>query len=50
MVTPLQPREFFRGLWKGEGELVPHPLLKWLVPRERFGFFSEAVWLSDTAG
>ena len=48
MVTPLQPREFFRGLWQGEGELVPHPLLRWLVPRERFRFFSEAVWLSDT--
>jgi hypothetical protein len=48
MVTPLQPKEFFRGLWKGEGELVPHPLLRWLVPRERFRFSSEAVWLSDT--
>ena len=48
MVTPLQSREFFRGFWKGEGELLPHPLLRWLVPRERFRFFSETAWFSDT--
>ncbi len=48
MVTPLQPKEFFRGLWTGEGEISPHPLLHWIIPRERLRFFSEAVWLSET--
>jgi hypothetical protein len=48
MVTPLQPREFFRGLWTGDGELIPHPLLRWLVPRQPFRFTSEPVWLSET--
>jgi hypothetical protein len=48
IVTPLQPRQFFTGVWRGEGELVPHPLLRWLVPRERFRFSSETVWFSET--
>ena len=48
MVTPLQPKEFFRGLWTGEGELSPHPLLRWLIPRERFRFYSEPIRLSET--
>ncbi len=48
MVTPLQPKEFFRGRWRGEGELVPHPLLRPFVRRERIRLFSEAHWLSET--
>jgi hypothetical protein len=48
MVTPLQPREFFRGCWRGEGELVPHSLLRAFVRREHIRLFSEANWLSDT--
>ena len=48
MVTPLQPREFFRHGWSGEGEFIPHRLLRWLIRRERFCFFSEPDWLSDT--
>jgi hypothetical protein len=48
MVTPLQPREFFQGIWQGEGELIPSPLLRWVIPRERFQFSSEATWLSET--
>src|SRR5215471_8291087 len=47
MVTPLQPKEFFRGFWYGEGELVPHPLLRLLISRERIRLSSEAHWLSD---
>jgi hypothetical protein len=47
-VTPLRPKEFFRGLWTGEGEVIPHPLLRWLVPRQPFRFTSEPVWLSET--
>src|SRR5687768_7584813 len=48
MITPLQPRAFFRGVWRGEGELIPNPMLRLMVPRERFQFSSEATWLSDT--
>ena len=48
MVTPLQPRDFFRGVWRGEGELIPNPLLRLFIPRERFQFSSEAKWLSET--
>jgi len=48
MVTPLQPKEFFRGTWRGEGELVPHVLVRWLLPRERIRFSTEAIWLSET--
>jgi len=47
MVTPLQPKEFFRGNWKGEGRLIAHPLLTWLVPEERVHLSSQARWLSD---
>jgi hypothetical protein len=47
-ITPLQPDEFFAGTWKGEGELVPHPLLRWVVPKERIRFSSRSIWLSDT--
>jgi len=48
MVTQLQPKEFFRGRWHGEGELVPHPLLRPFVRREGIRLTSEAHWLSDT--
>ena len=47
MSTPLQPKEFFTGTWKGEGELIPHPLLRWLIPREQICFSSQTIWLSD---
>ena len=48
MVTPLQPKEFFRGDWKGQGRLIAHPLLRWFVPEERIHLSSEARWLSET--
>ena len=48
MITPLQPREVFRGNWKGEGRLIAHSLLRWLVPEERIHLSSEARWLSET--
>ena len=47
-VTPLQPKKFFTGTWKGEGELSPHPLLRWLIPKERVCFSGRSVWLSET--
>lgn len=48
MITPIQPKEFFRGQWKGQGKLIAHPLLRWLVPEERIYMSSEACWLSET--
>jgi hypothetical protein len=48
MITPLQPKEFFRGRWRGQGHLVPHPLLRPFFRREGIRFSSEAQWLSDT--
>ena len=48
MVTPLIPKEFFQGTWRGEGELIPNALLRWFAPREHFYLTSEATWLSDT--
>jgi hypothetical protein len=48
MITPLQPKEFFTGIWKGEGELIPHPLLRWLIPRDKIRYSSQPTWLSDT--
>jgi hypothetical protein len=48
MVTPLQPKEFFTGIWKGEGELRLHPLLRWVMPKEQIRFSGQPVWLSDT--
>ena len=47
-VTPCQPREFFRGTWTGDGELLPHRLFRWFAPRERVRMTSEPIWLSDT--
>ncbi len=47
-LTPLQPKEFFRGKWEGEGEIAPSPLLRWLYPKEKIRYFSEAEWLTDT--
>lgn len=47
-VTPRQPTRFFRGTWTGEGDLVPRPLLRWIVRRERLRVTTEPVWLSDS--
>ena len=48
MITPLQPREFFKGYWHGEGQLIPNPVLRLVQPRQRILFSSSAHWLSDT--
>ena len=48
MITPLQPREFFRGVWRGEGELRPHPLLRIFLPVQPFRFSCNVTWLSDS--
>ena len=47
-MTPLQPRDFFSGTWQGDGELLPHPLLRWFQRRDTIRFSSSTEWLSDT--
>ena len=47
-VTPLQPREFFSGRWQGDGEVLPHVVLRSLIPRQGIRFSSCTRWLSDT--
>jgi hypothetical protein len=49
MATPLQPKEFFAGVWRGEGELSPHPLLRWVVRKERIHFEGRTILLSERA-
>jgi hypothetical protein len=48
MVTPLQPKEFFQGVWTGAGELRPRPWARPFVPRQGVRLTSEAEWLTDT--
>lgn len=47
MVTPLRPKQFFQGVWSGDGELIIHRLLRWFAPNQRLRMTSEAAWLSD---
>ncbi len=47
MITPLQPEKFFTGIWQGEGELSPHPLFRWVMPKDHIRFLSQPIWLSD---
>ena len=46
-ITPLEPGNFFSGIWLGEGELIPHPLIAWLVPKERIHLQSHTICLTD---
>lgn len=46
-ITPLEPQNFFSGIWRGEGELIPSRLNSWFVPKERIRLQSQITWLSD---
>lgn len=48
VITPLNARKFFSGLWRGTGELIPSRLNSWLILKEQIRFQSSPVWLSDT--
>jgi hypothetical protein len=48
MVTPLQPREFFTGVWSGRGEFCLHSVLRWFVPNQDVIYKGQTTWLSDT--
>src|SRR5215472_11957504 len=46
--TPLQPREFFDGAWKGEGELRYRGILGLIRRPNRFRYANYGRWLSNT--
>ncbi len=46
--TPLQPREFFDGAWKGEGELRCRGILGLVRQPDRFRYANTGRWVSDT--
>jgi hypothetical membrane protein len=52
-LTPLSPRRFFAGAWRGPGELVPFPHFIWrrfplrFEARREFTWFSDEAWLMD---
>jgi len=47
MITPLQPREFFTGLWRGQGELCMRGILRWLVRNQQVRYQGRTTWLSE---
>jgi hypothetical protein len=48
MVTPLQTRDFFTGLWIGTGEFRLHSVLRLFVPNQVVSYQGQTTWLSDT--
>jgi hypothetical protein len=48
MVTPLQIRDFFSGVWTGTGEFRLHSVLRLLVPNQAVRYQGRTTWLSDT--
>jgi len=47
MLTPLQPREFFQGTWKGRGELIPAFYMRFFARRESFDFSSKSERITE---
>ena len=46
-ITPLEPRKFFSGIWRGTGEMLPSRLNGWFLRREEVRFESRPLWLSE---
>ena len=46
--TPLEPRRFFRGTWRGEGQVTFHGLLGLFVPCTFMHYQGTTNWLSET--
>jgi hypothetical protein len=44
---PLDPRELFSGVWKGEGELRPRGPARLLLRRGRVSLVGRGEWLSE---
>ena len=47
-ITPLQPRDFFDGVWTGEGELHYVGILGRIRPLQRFRYTVTGRWVSET--
>jgi hypothetical protein len=48
MLTPLQIRDFFTGVWTGMGEFCLHSVLRLFVPNQAVRYQGQTTWLSDT--
>jgi hypothetical protein len=48
MITPLQPRQFFTGMWSGKGELRPRSVLAWVMGVQGVAYQGRTTWLSET--
>jgi hypothetical protein len=48
MVTPLQTRDFFSGVWTGTGEFRLHSMLRLFVPNQSVSYHGQTTWLADT--
>jgi hypothetical protein len=48
MITPLQPRAFFKGFWQGKGEFRLHSILHWFIPDQQVEYQGTTTWLSDS--
>ncbi len=48
--SPLQAREFFSGVWSGEGEVRFVRLAGWLRRRDRFRYQTTVHWITQARG
>jgi hypothetical protein len=46
--TPLEPRTFFRGTWRGEGQVTFHGPLSLFIPHFSLHYQGTTTWLSET--
>ena len=44
----VDPRRLFAGLWRGQGEVIPHGLARLVLRRERVRITGTGEWLSDS--
>lgn len=47
MITPLQPQQFFRGIWRGRGHFRLHNFLRIFVPDQSIDYIGKTRWFSD---
>jgi hypothetical protein len=48
VITPRQSRQFFDGLWLGNGEFCLHSILRWFVPNQQLRYRGQTTRLTDT--
>jgi len=47
MITPLQTKRFFSGVWLGKGKFRLHSILHWLIPDQTIEYKGQTQWLTD---